>query len=39
MGSLFNKHSWDAAEVKETWKLSFNSIGKSANCGSEIEYL
>lgn len=39
MKSLFNKHSWDAAEVEETWKLPFYSERKSANGGSEIEYL
>lgn len=39
MWNLFNKHSWDAAEVKETWKLPFYSQRKSANGGSEIEYL
>lgn len=36
--SLFNKHSWDAAEV-ETQKLPFYSQRKSANGRSEIEYL
>lgn len=39
MWNLFNKHSWDAAEVEETWKLPFYSQRKSANGGSEIEYL
>lgn len=37
--SLFNKHSWNAAEAKETRKLPFYSQRKSANGGSEIEYL
>lgn len=37
--SLFNKHSWDAAEGEETWKLPFYSQSKSAHGRSEIEYL